>query len=111
MAFPGPTGRVGHPDLTQNIGQTRCMTPTRERSRQDWRGDRSPIPNELARPTNCDPGPAAAAQQTSGPASTPQCTSSTRPAPGDNLGDVVDAYAAVAQAASELADALQAAGE
>ncbi|HEX5926085.1 MAG TPA: hypothetical protein VFY45_19800, partial [Baekduia sp.] len=20
---PGPTGRVGHPDLTQNIGQTR----------------------------------------------------------------------------------------
>jgi hypothetical protein len=22
MAFPGPTGRVGHPDLTQNIGQT-----------------------------------------------------------------------------------------
>jgi hypothetical protein len=30
---------------------------------------------------------------------------------GDNLGDVVAAYAAVAQAASELADALQAAGE
>lgn len=30
---------------------------------------------------------------------------------GDNLGDVVDAYAVVAQAASELADALQAAGE
>jgi hypothetical protein len=30
---------------------------------------------------------------------------------GDNLGDVVDAYAAVAQAASELVDALQAAGE
>ena len=30
---------------------------------------------------------------------------------GDNLGDVVDAYAAVAQAASDLADALQAAGE
>ena len=30
---------------------------------------------------------------------------------GDNLGDVVDAYAAVAHAASELADALQAAGE
>jgi hypothetical protein len=30
---------------------------------------------------------------------------------GDNLGDVVDAYAAVAQAASALADALQAAGE
>ena len=30
---------------------------------------------------------------------------------GDNLADVVDAYAAVAQAASELADALQAAGE
>ena len=30
---------------------------------------------------------------------------------GDNLGDLVDAYAAVAQAASELADALQAAGE
>ncbi len=30
---------------------------------------------------------------------------------GDNLRDVVDAYAAVAQAASELADALQAAGE
>jgi hypothetical protein len=29
----------------------------------------------------------------------------------DNLGDVVDAYAAVAQAASELADALQAAVE
>jgi hypothetical protein len=23
VAFPGPTGRVGHPDLTQNIGQTR----------------------------------------------------------------------------------------
>jgi hypothetical protein len=23
MAFPGPQGRVGHPDLTQNIGQTR----------------------------------------------------------------------------------------
>ena len=22
MAFPGPAGRVGHPDLTQNIGQT-----------------------------------------------------------------------------------------
>ena len=22
MAFPGPKGRVGHPDLTQNIGQT-----------------------------------------------------------------------------------------
>ena len=22
MAFPGPQGRVGHPDLTQNIGQT-----------------------------------------------------------------------------------------
>jgi hypothetical protein len=21
-AFPGPKGRVGHPDLTQNIGQT-----------------------------------------------------------------------------------------
>ena len=21
MAFPGPKGRVGHPDLTQNIGQ------------------------------------------------------------------------------------------
>jgi hypothetical protein len=30
---------------------------------------------------------------------------------GDNLGDVVDAYAAVAQAASELADALQATSE
>jgi hypothetical protein len=30
---------------------------------------------------------------------------------GDNLADVVDAYAAVAQAAAELADALQAAGE
>jgi hypothetical protein len=30
---------------------------------------------------------------------------------GDNLGDLVNAYAAVAQAASELADALQAAGE
>jgi hypothetical protein len=30
---------------------------------------------------------------------------------GDNLSDVVDAYAAVAQAASELADALQTAGE
>ena len=30
---------------------------------------------------------------------------------GDDLGDVVDAYAAVAQAASELANALQAAGE
>jgi hypothetical protein len=30
---------------------------------------------------------------------------------GDNLSDVVDAYAAVAQAASQLADALQAAGE
>ena len=30
---------------------------------------------------------------------------------GDNLADVVGAYAAVAQAASELADALQAAGE
>ena len=30
---------------------------------------------------------------------------------GDNLADVVDAYAAVAQAASELANALQAAGE
>jgi hypothetical protein len=30
---------------------------------------------------------------------------------GDNLADVVSAYAAVAQAASELADALQAAGE
>ena len=29
----------------------------------------------------------------------------------DNLADVVDAYAAVAQAAAELADALQAAGE
>ena len=29
----------------------------------------------------------------------------------DNLGDVVVAYAAVAQAASELADALQGAGE
>ena len=29
----------------------------------------------------------------------------------DNLADVVDAYAAVAQAASQLADALQAAGE
>ena len=30
---------------------------------------------------------------------------------GDNLADLVDAYAAVAQAASELADAVQAAGE
>ena len=30
---------------------------------------------------------------------------------GDNLADVVDAYAAVAQAASQLADALQAAGK
>jgi hypothetical protein len=30
---------------------------------------------------------------------------------GDNLADVVDGYAAVAQAASELADALQVAGE
>jgi hypothetical protein len=30
---------------------------------------------------------------------------------GDNLRDVVDAYAAVAETASELADALQAAGE
>jgi hypothetical protein len=30
---------------------------------------------------------------------------------GDNLGDVVGAYAALAQAASELADALQASGE
>jgi hypothetical protein len=30
---------------------------------------------------------------------------------GDNLADVVDAYAAVAHAASELADALHAAGE
>jgi cytochrome c551/c552 len=30
---------------------------------------------------------------------------------GSSLADVVDAYAAVAQAASELADALQAAGE
>ena len=30
---------------------------------------------------------------------------------GDNLADVVDAYAAVARAGSELADALQAAGE
>ena len=30
---------------------------------------------------------------------------------GDDLADVVDAYAAVAQAASELADALEAAGE
>ena len=30
---------------------------------------------------------------------------------GDNLSDVVDAYAAVAEAASELSDALQAAGE
>ena len=24
MAFPGPKGRVGHPDLTQNIGQNRA---------------------------------------------------------------------------------------
>ena len=23
VAFPGPKGRVGHPDPTQNIGQTR----------------------------------------------------------------------------------------
>jgi hypothetical protein len=30
---------------------------------------------------------------------------------GDNLANVVDAYAAVARAASDLADALQAAGE
>ena len=30
---------------------------------------------------------------------------------GDNLADIVDAYAAVAQVAAELADALQAAGE
>jgi hypothetical protein len=30
---------------------------------------------------------------------------------GDNLADVVGAYAAVAHAASQLADALQAAGE
>jgi hypothetical protein len=30
---------------------------------------------------------------------------------GDNLADIVGAYAAVAQAASQLADALQAAGE
>jgi len=26
MAFPGPQGRVGHPDLTQNIGQTRWLS-------------------------------------------------------------------------------------
>ena len=30
---------------------------------------------------------------------------------GDTLADIIDAYAAIAQAASELADALQAAGE
>jgi hypothetical protein len=30
---------------------------------------------------------------------------------GDNLSDVVDAYAVVAQVAAELADALQRAGE
>lgn len=30
---------------------------------------------------------------------------------GDSLGDIVDAYASVAQAASELVDALQTAGE
>jgi hypothetical protein len=23
VAFPGPKGRIGHPDLTQNIGQNR----------------------------------------------------------------------------------------
>jgi hypothetical protein len=25
--FPGPAGRVGHPDLTQNIGQTHPSWP------------------------------------------------------------------------------------
>jgi hypothetical protein len=86
----------------------RCATLTRGRSRQDWRGGPSPIPNapyEL-RPGTGRRGPTelwarfdAAVQRLN------------QAGAGDNLADVVDAYAAVAQAASELADALQAAGE
>ena len=35
--FPGPTGRVGHPDLTQNIGQThRFTTGAEKRQRVGW---------------------------------------------------------------------------
>ena len=29
VAFPGPKGRIGHPDLTQNIGQNRAPGRTR----------------------------------------------------------------------------------
>jgi len=31
VAFPGPKGRVGHPDLTQNIGQNRARPPAARR--------------------------------------------------------------------------------
>jgi hypothetical protein len=88
----------------------RCATLTRERSRQDWRGGPSPTPNAHVRPMNCGPetgrrGPPelwirfdAAVQQLN------------QAGAGDNLADVVGAYAAVAKTASQVADALQAAG-
>jgi hypothetical protein len=83
---------------------------TRERSTPDWRGGPSPTPSRRPpyelRPGTGRRGPAelwarfdAAVQKLN------------QAGAGDNLADVVDAYAAVAQAASELADALQAAGE
>jgi transposase len=38
VAFPGPSGRVGHPDLTQNIGQN--LAGARRSSRQRGTSDR-----------------------------------------------------------------------
>jgi transposase-like protein len=31
VAFPGPTGRVGHPDLTQNVGQNLSPSDAKQR--------------------------------------------------------------------------------
>ena len=83
----------------------RCATLTRERSTRDWRGGPSRTRNGL-RPGTGRRGPAelwarfdAAVHRLN------------QAGASDNLSDVVDAYAAVAQAADELADALHAAGE
>jgi len=74
-----------------------------------WR----PVPDSerAPHPTSCDPVPAAGGPADLWTRFDTAVQQLNQAGAGANLTDVVDAYAAVAQAASELANALQAAGK
>jgi hypothetical protein len=82
----------------------------RRRSKLDWHGGPSLTPSERVHPTSCARGPAAAGPHELWTRFDAAVQQLNEAGAGDNLGHVMDAYAALAQA-SELADALQAAGE